>query len=151
MKSGSVVITGVLASSVSVLAVWALFVGLSSGVEGAEIAVAVVAGNEQPAEKSATEPPQQDMLQPPPAAESLSGQPEPDGSLRVDINTASRRELEALPGIGPVLADRIIEYRSEALFEDVSELKQVRGIGPKKLATLSELVTVGAVSAAHMQ
>jgi competence ComEA-like helix-hairpin-helix protein len=154
MKSGSVVITGVLASVVSIITVWALFVGLSSGVEGAESAVAVgvpvAAGQQQPTVQPEIAPTRQDISQIE-RAEPLSDQPEPEMPALVDINTSSSNKLETLPGIGPVLAGRIIEYRSHTPFQDIAELEKIKGIGPKKLAALRGLVTAGAVSVARMR
>lgn len=64
-------------------------------------------------------------------------------SVRVNINTATLGELDALPGIGPVLALRIIEFRSvNGRFERPEQLMDVSGIGPKKYAALEDLVTV---------
>ena len=63
----------------------------------------------------------------------------------LDLNSASTSELEALPGIGPVLAQNIIDYRSEqGPFRSVDELDLVKGIGEKKLAGVRNLVYVGA-------
>ncbi len=56
-------------------------------------------------------------------------------SLPVDLNSASIDELASLPGIGPVLATRIIEARP---FASVAELRGVRGIGPKKMEKLRQ-------------
>lgn len=58
----------------------------------------------------------------------------------VDINTASAADLETLQGIGPVLAQRIIENRP---YESIEELMRVKGIGPKSFARLKGQVTVG--------
>ncbi|HIE09936.1 MAG TPA: ComEA family DNA-binding protein [Armatimonadetes bacterium] len=58
----------------------------------------------------------------------------PEDVLKVNVNTASERELEALPGIGPVLARRIVEHRKEqGPFKGPEDLLAVKGIGPKKL------------------
>jgi competence protein ComEA len=61
----------------------------------------------------------------------------------VDLNTAGVAELDALPGIGPVLAQRIVDHRTQrGPFETVDELDDVPGIGPAIAAELAELVTV---------
>ncbi|NNF56605.1 MAG: helix-hairpin-helix domain-containing protein [Rhodothermaceae bacterium] len=63
--------------------------------------------------------------------------------LLVNINTATAAELEELNGIGPVLAERIIEYRESAGgFRSVEELIEVRGIGPRTLERLAPFVTI---------
>lgn len=61
----------------------------------------------------------------------------------LDLNRAQAYELEALPGIGPKLAQRIISYREQhGGFKQLEELRKVSGIGPKRFATLKELVVV---------
>jgi len=58
-------------------------------------------------------------------------------SQTVNINKASAESLEALPGIGPALASRIITYREEnGPFKTVDDITEVRGIGAKMLAKL---------------
>ncbi|WP_255596157.1 ComEA family DNA-binding protein [Cellulomonas sp. C5510] len=62
---------------------------------------------------------------------------------QVDLNTASATELEALPGIGPVLAERIVAWRTEhGTFADVEALEDVPGIGPALLAGLRDRARV---------
>ena len=62
---------------------------------------------------------------------------------RIDVNRASLVELTRLPGIGPRLAERIVEYRRRhGPFRRVSDLENVSGIGPKKLESLAPLVIV---------
>jgi competence protein ComEA len=61
---------------------------------------------------------------------------------RVDVNRATAAELETLPGIGPVLAARIVAHRDErGPFTSVDDLQSVRGVGPSLLADLRDLVT----------
>ncbi len=62
---------------------------------------------------------------------------------KVNINTATVTELCALPGVGEVLAMRIIEYREQhGAFADITELKNVSGIGDKKWEAICEFITV---------
>lgn len=62
----------------------------------------------------------------------------------LDLNTATAEQLQTLPGIGPVIAERIISYReTNGGFESVGELMQVPGIGEKKLEEVWDLVSVG--------
>lgn len=91
--------------------------------------------------------------QPPPAADAnppaipdpgLAPTP-PKAALAttININTATQAQLELLPGIGPALAMRIIEYRDKhGGFKSVQALDEVKGIGPKTLAKLQPLVRV---------
>jgi competence protein ComEA len=63
----------------------------------------------------------------------------------VDLNSATVKELESLPGIGAVLAERVIAYRkSVGRFQTVEDLREVTGIGSKKFDRLKPLVTVAA-------
>lgn len=66
----------------------------------------------------------------------------------IDINRASADELQKLPGIGPVLSQRIIDARGKRPFQAVDELRRVPGIGPKTLEKIRPHVTVGAGASA---
>lgn len=66
-----------------------------------------------------------------------------DGGGRVNVNTASQRELETLPGIGPALASRIIGYREQnGSFGSIDDLTRVSGIGAALVDRLREIVEV---------
>ena len=62
----------------------------------------------------------------------------------LDLNRAQAAELDMLPGIGPVLARRIVEYRRQhGPFRRIEELRAVRGVGPRLLERLRPRVGVG--------
>ncbi len=66
----------------------------------------------------------------------------PSGKV-VNINTASQSELESLPGIGPSLAKKIVEFRQKnGGFKNPSDLMAVQGIGEKKYEELKNLISV---------
>ena len=70
--------------------------------------------------------------------------PEETVSFPVNINTADADTLTALPGIGQVLAERILAYRQQnGSFRAVEEIMKVEGIGEKKAEAILELITVG--------
>jgi competence protein ComEA len=65
------------------------------------------------------------------------------GGGKIDLNRATAGDLDALPGIGPVLAARIVDYRdANGPFRSVDQLDDVPGIGPSIFADLAERVTV---------
>lgn len=65
-------------------------------------------------------------------------------SALVDLNSATASQLDALPGVGPVLAQRIVDWRTQhSKFDSVDQLQSVSGIGDAKFADLKPLVTVG--------
>ncbi|MES2524489.1 MAG: helix-hairpin-helix domain-containing protein [Gemmatimonadota bacterium] len=79
---------------------------------------------------------------PAPKASTLSrGEPGPPRAP-IDVNIASAQELEALPRVGPALAQRIVEYRdTHGAFGSVEDLRHVRGIGVTTASLLQPLVT----------
>jgi competence protein ComEA len=63
---------------------------------------------------------------------------------KVNINAASAQQLETLPGVGPKVAERIVEYRQKSgAFRSLDELLNVRGIGEKSFAKLQPFVALG--------
>gem|GEM_PF-872106 len=71
-----------------------------------------------------------------------SGSSDASGHL-ININTASRDELESLPGVGPTLAQRIIDWRTQhGDFTSVEELASVKGVGPAIMGEITSLVTL---------
>jgi len=66
-----------------------------------------------------------------------------DRNAGVNINSATLDQLDSLPGIGPALAQRIVDYREQhGPFHSIEELMKVSGIGPKKFAQLQSRITV---------
>ena len=67
----------------------------------------------------------------------------PPLSAALDVNRATERDFERLPGIGPVLARRIVEYRNtRGTFQDIEHLRRVKGIGKKTFERIRPLVAV---------
>lgn len=89
---------------------------------------------------------------PPPGAAPVSGGPASAAAAplageaaggKVNLNSATAAELEALPGVGPVTAKAILDHRTKSgNFRTVAQLSDVSGIGPARLAQLRDLVTV---------
>ena len=62
----------------------------------------------------------------------------------INLNTATSEELQQVPGIGPVTAEKILQMRkSYGAFKSVDDLRAVRGIGPKRLEKMRKYLTVG--------
>jgi competence protein ComEA len=76
---------------------------------------------------------------PPPAAPSGSSKLRP-GDPPIDVNAAPVSELMRLPGVGPVLAERIADHRSREPFKTPDDLRKVKGIGPKTLEAIRPFV-----------
>ena len=64
-------------------------------------------------------------------------------NLIVNINTADETELEQLPGIGPSIASKIIEYRNQnGKFKNIEDIKNVTGIGESKYEKIKDFIKV---------
>jgi competence protein ComEA len=67
----------------------------------------------------------------------------------VNVNSASAADFEALPGIGPKLAARIVDYRQKnGPFKKIEDLMNVQGLGEKNFLKLKSQLTIGAAKAA---
>ena len=75
--------------------------------------------------------------------EEITEETEPGVVFPLNINTATVQEFDELPGIGPVLAQRIVDYRTTyGKYKAVEELLKVNGIGDAKLMEILDLITV---------
>ena len=64
-------------------------------------------------------------------------------SAKININTANATILQTLSGIGPVLSEKIIEYRNQnGLFGVIDDIKDVSGIGEKKFEGIKDLICI---------
>ena len=80
------------------------------------------------------------------APTSRDSRPDPAGTIspKLDINRATMEQLQTLPGIGPVLAQRVIDRRTKhGPFLTIDELRTVKGIGAKRLEQLRPRVVAG--------
>lgn len=74
------------------------------------------------------------------AAETLSEEREQRHCSLVHVNSAGMAELQTLPGIGPIYAERIIAERREKPFKEKHDLLRVAGIGEKRLSQMTHLI-----------
>ena len=62
---------------------------------------------------------------------------------KVNLNTATLAEFDTLPGIGPAIAQRIIDYRQQnGAFTQIEDIKKMRGIGDAMFEQIKELITI---------
>jgi competence protein ComEA len=88
------------------------------------------------AQMTTSNPPQRPPATPTPASATPAEAP-------LNLNTATSAELQKLPGVGPAVAARIIEYRQKnGAFKKIEDLMNVRGIGEKTFLRLKPLITV---------
>jgi competence protein ComEA len=73
-----------------------------------------------------------------PASSAEAGAP----AGKVNLNLATPAQLEELPGVGPVLAERIVAHRQKGRFTSPRQLMEVSGFGPKKYEALKDQITV---------
>jgi competence protein ComEA len=65
------------------------------------------------------------------------------GDMIININTASKKELTQIPGIGKVTANRIVAYREKhGAFKQIADIQKIKGIGSKKFAKIKDLITL---------
>ncbi|MDP4091268.1 MAG: helix-hairpin-helix domain-containing protein [Bacillota bacterium] len=74
---------------------------------------------------------------------SVTGTTSPVGSDLININTADENELEKIPGVGPVMAQRIIDYRNKnGDFQAIEDMKNISGVGEKTFEKMKDKITV---------
>ena len=116
--------------------------GLVSGADPGELNLAAPVGDGQQIIVGTSESPRGEVVDPgdgSPATGAATG----SGTRLMNLNRATSQQLQELPGVGPVLAEAIIKWRTDnGSFTNISQLRQVSGIGPKLFEKLSPLVTL---------
>lgn len=111
----------------------------------ATIAVVLWIGWPVPKEEISQAQPEQSIAVEVPATSSTPTVPTVKAVSKVNLNRASADELQVLPGIGPVLAQRMVDWRKmHGRYRTVDDLQEVKGIGKKRLEQLRPLVMVKA-------
>lgn len=85
----------------------------------------------------------EDSAEVPPEARGSASSQGSGHSTKININTATLQELESLPGIGPALAGRIVQWRKDnGSFQSSEDLQEVSGIGQKLFSDIRERITI---------
>jgi len=109
----------------------------------ATIAVVLWIGWPVPKEEISQAKPDQPIALQVPATSPVAAMPTAKAISKVNLNRASVDELQTLPGVGPVLAQRMVDWRkAHGRYRAVDDLQEVKGIGKKRLEQLRPLVTV---------
>jgi len=117
--------------------------GLSAGADPAQLNLAAVLVDGAQIIIGTTKHPQGDIRTDGGTAGGAGGSGTGATSKLVNLNTASQAELESLPGIGPVTAQKILTWRTQhGRFSKIAELQEIDGIGPKTMAQLEPYVCV---------
>ena len=116
--------------------------GFYAGRSGTRGVVTVQTGSlRAPASAETTEQTADEL---PPAVPDDGDAPDAAADFPLDLNTASAEQLQTLPGIGEVLAQRIVDFREEnGPFRLVDEIRDVRGIGEAIFDGIKDYITVG--------
>jgi competence protein ComEA len=109
----------------------------------AAIAVVLWIGWPVPKEELSQAQPEQSIAVQVPAMSPIPAMPTAKAASKVNLNRASADELQSLPGVGPVLAQRMVDWRkAHGRYRTIDDLQEVKGIGKKRLEQLRLLVTV---------
>ncbi|MDE2127582.1 MAG: helix-hairpin-helix domain-containing protein [Armatimonadetes bacterium] len=93
------------------------------------------------ANRSVPPPPIAPVPGPTPGGKSAKLQP--GSTVKIPVNTATASALMELPGVGPVMAGRIMSWRrTHGAFRSLQELRHIKGIGPKRLKRIAPFVTI---------
>jgi len=111
----------------------------------ATVAVVLWIGWPVPKEETPKAQPDQPIAVRVPATSPVAAASPAKAVSKVNLNRASADELQTLPGVGPVLAQRMVDWRkAHGRYRTVDDLQEIKGIGKKRLEQLRPLVTVKA-------